>query len=332
MGSTMKPIGVLMMNLGTPEAPTTSAVKRYLREFLSDRRVVDMHPFLWKPILNGVILNFRPAKVAKVYQQVWMDEGSPLLVLGNRLRDRLQERLDSQNDDHKFIVETAMTYGSPSVEQAAKSFRSHGVDQIVVLPMYPQFSGSTTAAAYDRLMKSLKQCPHWPALSLIRDYADDEHYVAALVKKIKAQWESQGERRHLVFSYHGIPKRYVTQGDPYQARCEATTAAVVEALGLSSDEYTHVYQSRFGREEWLKPYADKTLKEFPSKGVKSINIISPAFSIDCIETLEEINIELREEFIAAGGQSFDYIPALNDAPEHVDLYEYLVRQNTKHWN
>lgn len=328
----MKPIGVLMMNLGTPDAPTPSAVKRYLREFLSDRRVVDMHPLLWKPILNGVILNFRPAKVAKVYQQVWMDEGSPLLVLGNRLRDRLQERLDKQSDGQTFVVEMAMTYGSPSVEQAAKSFRSKGVEQIVVLPMYPQFSGSTTAAAYDRLMKSLKRCPHWPALSLIQDYADHELYVAALVKKIKAQWENQGEQRHLVFSYHGIPKRYVTQGDPYQSRCEATTAAVVKALGLDSGDYTHVYQSRFGREEWLKPYADMTLKAFPSKGIKSINVISPAFSIDCIETLEEINMELRDEFVNAGGQSFDYIPALNDSSEHVDLYEYMVRQNTKHWN
>lgn len=327
----MRPIGVLMMNLGTPDAPTTVAVKRYLREFLSDRRVVDMSPLLWKPILNGVILNFRPAKVAKVYQQVWMDEGSPLLVLGNRLRDRLRERLNSNYGVNAYVVETAMTYGAPTVEDAANSFRAHGVDKIVLVPMYPQFSGSTTAAAYDRFMRSLKRCPHWPALSLLQDYADDPIYISALEKSVKSQWEAQGERRHLVLSYHGIPKRYVTQGDPYQARCEATTAALVEKLGLSEDEYTHVYQSRFGREEWLKPYADMTLKGFPEKNIKRINVISPAFSIDCIETLEEISMELRDEFVHAGGEAFDYIPALNDSEEHVDVYEHLVRDNTKHW-
>ena len=325
-----KPIGVLMMNLGTPEAPTPVAVRRYLKEFLSDSRVVDLNPILWKPILNGIILNIRPRKVAKVYQQVWMDGGSPLLVLGNRLRDRLRERL-STSEKHRFIVEMAMTYGTPNVETAAKAFRQQGVEHIVVLPMYPQFSATTTAAAYDRLMASLKKCPHWPAINLLQDYADHELYVDALTSHIEAQWQKQGEKRHLVFSYHGIPKRYVTQGDPYKARCEATTAAVVSKLGLTPEEYTHVYQSRFGREEWLKPYADMTLKSMPSKGIKAINVISPAFAIDCIETLEEISIELHDEFKEAGGELFDYIPALNDSDRHVDLYERLVLDNIKNW-
>lgn len=329
MSQTNSLIGVLLMNLGTPEAPTPSAVRKYLKEFLSDPRVVDVNPWIWKPILNGVILNIRPKKVAKVYQEVWMEEGSPLLVYGQRLTNKLDVALNE--DGRHFVVAKAMTYGQPSVESAAKLFREHRVEKILVLPMYPQFSRSTTAAAYDRLMLSLKQCPHWPALNLAQDYADHPTYVDALVRSIKAQWERQGESRHLVFSYHGIPKRYVTEGDPYQSRCEATTQAVVNALGLASTEYTHVYQSRFGREEWLKPYADETLKAMPAKGIKRINIISPAFAIDCIETLEEIDMQLREEFQHAGGEAFEYIPALNDSDEQVLLYKTMVLEQTRQW-
>ena len=322
-------IGVLLMNLGTPEAPTPAAVKTYLREFLSDPRVVDVNPWIWKPVLNGIILNLRPRKVAKVYQEVWMDEGSPLLVLGQRLTDKLNVQLNAEQE--RYVVVKAMTYGAPSVESAAKVFRERGVEKIFVMPMYPQFSRSTTAAAYDRLMNSLKRCPHWPALNLMQDYADHPLYVEALVNSIKAQWQAQGEQRHLVFSYHGVPERYVREGDPYQRRCEATTQAVVKQLGLTDADYTHVYQSRFGREEWLKPYADVTLRALPSKGIKALNVVSPAFSIDCIETLEEIDLQLREEFINAGGETFDYIAALNDSPDQVALYEALVYENTKQW-
>lgn len=322
-------IGVLLINLGTPEAPTPKAVRKYLKEFLSDPRVVDVNPLIWKPILNGVILNVRPKKVAKVYQEVWMDEGSPLLVLGQRLTKKLDEKLNAKQQH--FVVSMAMTYGEPSIEAAAKEFRLHNVERIVVLPMYPQFSRSTTAAAYDRLMLSLKRCPHWPALNLLQDYADHPQYIDALAKSVENQWSSQGEKRHLMFSYHGIPKRYVTEGDPYQSRCEATTQAVVEKLGLSASEYTHAYQSRFGREEWLKPYADETIRNMPNQGIKKLNVISPAFAIDCIETLEEINMQLRDEFLNAGGEAFDYIAALNDSEDHVNLYEKLVLDNTQHW-
>lgn len=322
-------IGVLLINLGTPEAPTPKAVRKYLKEFLSDPRVVDVNPLIWKPVLNGIILNLRPRKVAKVYQEVWMDEGSPLLVLGQRLTKKLDEKLNA--DGQRFVVTMAMTYGEPSVEAAAKVFRQHNVERIVVLPMYPQFSRSTTAAAYDRLMSSLKRCPHWPALNLLQDYADHPQYIDALAASIEKQWAVQGSKRHLMFSYHGIPKRYVTEGDPYQSRCEATTQAVVAKLGLNETEYTHAYQSRFGREEWLKPYADETIRAMPKKGIKSLNMISPAFAIDCIETLEEIDMQLRDEFMDAGGEAFDYIAALNDSKDHVSLYETLVLENTQHW-
>ncbi len=322
--------GVLMINLGTPDAPTTPEVRRFLKAFLSDPRVVDLNPLLWKPILNLIILTLRPPKVAKVYQQVWMEEGSPLLVLSDRLKENLKTAL-LQKTGQSVPVELAMTYGNPSVDSAAQKLREQGVDNILVLPMYPQFSATTTAAAYDRLMSSLKRCPHWPSLQLIHDYADHPLYIEALANSVKAQWSKQGERRHLVFSYHGIPKRYVTNGDPYARRCETTSKLVAEKLGLEDSEWTHVYQSRFGREEWLKPYADATLTALPSMGTKRINVISPAFSIDCIETLEEVSLELGEIFETNGGQAFDYIPALNESPDQVALYMDLIEKNTQQW-
>jgi len=325
-----KKIGVLLMNLGTPDAPETGAVRRYLREFLSDSRVVDLNPLLWKPILNLVILTLRPPKVAKVYQQVWMDEGSPLLVLSQRLKDKLQRQV-SEEFPVPVAVELAMTYGNPSVETAANKLRAQGVDKILVIPMYPQFSSTTSAAAYDRLMRSLKSCPHWPELHLAGDYADNPLYISALADSVRAQWEKQGERRHLVLSYHGIPKRYVSNGDPYSRRCELTSRLVAEELELGDSDWTHVYQSRFGREEWLKPYADETLRALPDMGIKKINVISPAFSIDCIETLEEVTLELGDEFKHSGGVAFDYIPALNDSPDQISLYMNIIEENIKNW-
>lgn len=323
--------GVLMMNLGTPDAPHASDVRRYLREFLSDTRVVDVSPLIWKPILNLAILPFRSPKVAKVYQQVWMDEGSPLLVLSNRLKTNVKAAL-SEKAGHTVPVELAMTYGNPSVESAAEALRQQGVKNIIIVPMYPQFSATTTAAAYDRVMSSLKACPHWPSLQLLHDYADHPLYIKALANSVRAQWDKQGERRHLVLSYHGIPKRYVTNGDPYARRCEITSKLVAEELELGDQDWTHVYQSRFGREEWLKPYADATLRALPSMGIKKINVISPAFSIDCIETLEEVTLELGDEFKHNGGQAFEYIPALNDTADQVALYVSLIEQNIKQWN
>lgn len=323
--------GVLMMNLGTPDGSQASDVRRYLREFLSDTRVVDVNPFIWQPILNLAILPFRSPKVAKVYQQVWMDEGSPLLVLSNRLKNNVKKAL-SDKVGHSVPVELAMTYGNPSVESAAKALREQGVNNIIVIPMYPQFSSTTTAAAYDRVMSSLKKCPHWPSLQLLHDYADHPLYIKALANSIRSQWDKQGERRHLVLSYHGIPKRYVTNGDPYARRCEKTSQLVAEELELGDHEWTHVYQSRFGREEWLKPYADATLKALPSMGIKKINVISPAFSIDCIETLEEVTLELGDEFKNNGGLAFDYIPALNDTPDQVALYLNIIEKNTQQWS
>ncbi|TBR38558.1 ferrochelatase [Marinomonas agarivorans] len=323
--------GVLLVNLGTPDKPEKSAVKRYLKEFLSDRRVVDLTPWLWQPILNLIILNLRPKKVAKLYQKVWLDEGSPLLVLGNRLVSKVSQAMNTDDQSSNIPVIHAMTYGNPSIVHAATLLRQKSVKKLLVIPMYPQFSATTTAAVYDKLFKGLGKCPSWPAITLLDDYAEHPLYIKALAESVQTQWEKQGGKRHLVFSYHGIPQRYADNGDPYPRRCQRTSELVAEYLRLKDDEWTHVYQSRFGREEWLKPYADVTLSELPSRGVTSINIISPAFAIDCLETLEEICFELKDEFMHAGGREYDYITALNDSSAHVDLYKALIEENTKNW-
>jgi len=323
--------GVLLVNLGTPEAPEKQAVKRYLKEFLSDRRVVDLSTWLWWPILNLVILNLRPKRVAKLYQKVWMPEGSPLLVLGNRLTKKLSDTLNSHEIGGAIPVVQAMTYGHPSINDSAAIFRQKGVKKILVLPMYPQFSATTTAAVYDKLFAGLKQCPSWPEMHLMNDYADHPLYIEALAKSVQQQWDTQGEKRHLLFSYHGIPQRYADNGDPYPRRCSQTSELVAEYLGLTNDEWTHSYQSRFGREEWLKPYADAVLQGLPQQGIKAINIISPAFAVDCLETLEEICFELKDVFVEAGGEHYDYIPALNDSDGQVALYQELITSNTRMW-
>lgn len=326
--------GVLLVNLGTPSAPEKHAVRRYLKEFLSDRRVVDLARWLWWPILNLVILNIRPARVAKLYKKVWMEDGSPLLVLGQRLTEKVKQEINISRPKGEAAIPVvqAMTYGSPSIAETASIFRQNKIKKLLVLPMYPQFSATTTAAVYDKLFASMKSCPCWPEMHLLNDYADHPLYIKALAESIQAQWEKQGGKRHLLFSYHGIPQRYADQGDPYARRCMCTSELVAAYLGLSDDEWTHAYQSRFGREEWLKPYADMTLENLPEKGIKRVNIISPAFAVDCLETLEEICFELKEVFMEAGGEEYDYIPALNDSDSQVLLYQTLIESNTSMWS
>ncbi|WP_438465258.1 ferrochelatase [Marinomonas sp. PE14-40] len=321
--------GVLLINLGTPDAPTANAVKTYLREFLSDPRVVDLNPLIWKPILNLVILNIRPKKVAELYKKAWFEDGSPLLVLGKRLAQKVGANFDDENLNIPLV--NAMTYGTPSIAEGLDDLRKQGVDKVVILPMYPQFSGTTTAAVYDAVFKALSKSSDWPSLHFIRDYANHPLYIKALANSVRNQWEAQGEQRHLLFSYHGIPKRYVSNGDPYEKHCNETSKLVAEELGLNESQWTHSYQSRFGREEWLKPYADETLKTLAQNGIKSLNVISPAFAVDCLETLEEICFELKEVFEEAGGEKYDYIPALNDNDDHVALYRSLILENSSQW-
>ncbi|EIO4082394.1 TPA: ferrochelatase [Vibrio parahaemolyticus] len=310
--------GVLLVNLGTPDEPTAPAVKRFLSQFLHDHRVVDMTRWLWCPILHGVILPIRSPKVAKLYESVWMKEGSPLMVYSKRQAKKLAQHLD-------MPVELGMTYGNPSLQSGFEALIAQGVEEVIVLPLYPQYSGTTTAAVSDGITKAFKQLPVMPAFSFIRDYHDHPMYIEALAHSVRQYWEEHGKGDYLLCSYHGIPKRYADNGDIYPQHCEETTRLLGEALGLSSDQIGMAYQSRFGREEWLQPYTDKTLETITSKGVKKIDIMTPAFSSDCLETLEEIAGENKEIFMEAGGEQFHYIPCLNDDDMHIDMMAELVR-------
>ncbi|USD41876.1 ferrochelatase [Vibrio sp. SCSIO 43135] len=309
--------GVLLVNLGTPDAATPAAVKRFLGEFLHDKRVVDMNRFLWCPLLHGAILPIRAPKVAKLYQSVWMDEGSPLLVYSKRQAKKLEAILT-------IPVELGMTYGSPSLRSGVDALLAKGVEDIIVLPLYPQYSGTTTAAVVDGLAKVFKQVSVVPGHRVVRDYHNHPLYIKALAATVRRSWESNGKGDYLLCSYHGIPKRFADNGDIYPRHCQVTTELLAKELGLEDHQIGMTYQSRFGREEWLQPYTDKTLETLPSNGVKKLDIMTPAFSSDCLETLEEISDQCKETFIEAGGESFNYIPCLNDSDDHIAMMVSLI--------
>ncbi|CNK90951.1 ferrochelatase [Yersinia pseudotuberculosis] len=313
--------GVLIVNLGTPDAPTSKAIKRYLAEFLSDRRVVDTSPLLWWPLLHGVILPLRSPRVAKLYQSVWMEEGSPLLVYSRRQQKALAARMPD------IPVELGMSYGSPNLPEAIEKLLAQGVTNLVILPLYPQYSCSTSAAVWDAVARVLKGYRRLPSISFIRDYAEHPAYISALKQSVERSFAEHGQPDRLVMSFHGIPKRYAQLGDDYPIRCEDTSRALRAALPLPAEKIIMTYQSRFGREPWLTPYTDETLKSLPSQGVKHIQLICPGFSADCLETLEEIKEQNREFFLHAGGEKFEYIPALNDDEGHIALLEQLIRHN-----
>lgn len=322
--------GVMLVNLGTPDAPTKKAVRRYLAEFLWDVRVVDVFRPLWWLILHCVILRIRPGRVAKAYASVWTDEGSPLLAISKKQRQALEKKLESQLG-YPVPVSLAMTYGTPSIEQAGMELRQAGVQNILMLPLFPQFSSSTTAAVYDRLALGLKACPHLPEIRWVNEYHQYPAYIQALAASVRDYWEKNGRGEKLLMSFHGIPQRYENKGDPYPSQCRATAKALAEELALKDDEWLCAFQSRFGREEWVKPYTDFTLKTWGKEGVSRVDIISPAFSSDCLETLEELEVENREFFMEAGGKEYHYIPCLNDRPDHIKMMSDLVLQNTKGW-
>ncbi|EMC4025073.1 ferrochelatase [Vibrio cholerae] len=313
-----KKLGILLANLGTPQAPTSQAVKAFLSQFLHDQRVVDMSRWLWCPLLHGIILPTRSPKVAKLYQSIWMDEGSPLMVYSRRQRDKLAEL--SQRP-----VELGMTYGEPSLLEAVRKLQQQGAEQIVVLPLYPQYSATTTAAVFDGLAKALRQLPVVPELHFIRDYHDHPLYIQALAESVRASWQLHGQGDLLLCSYHGIPKRYAQNGDIYPEHCQKTTELLAQALGLPQDKVMMTYQSQFGKEEWLQPYTDKTMEALPRQGIKKLDVICPAFSVDCLETLEEIAEQNQEIFLHSGGEAFHYVPCLNDSQSHIELMAALVK-------
>ncbi|HBR1280801.1 TPA: ferrochelatase [Klebsiella pneumoniae] len=310
--------GILLANLGTPDAPTPGAVKRYLRQFLSDKRVVDTSRLLWWPLLRGVILPIRSPRVAKLYQSVWMEEGSPLMVYSRRQQQALAARLPDTP------VALGMSYGSPSLTSAVDDLLAQGVEHIVVLPLYPQYSCSTVAAVWDELARILAKKRAIPGISFIRDYAEHPDYIHALAASVRASFAVHGEPDLLLLSYHGIPQRYANQGDDYPQRCRDTTRELVSALGLPPERVMMTFQSRFGREPWLTPYTDETLKMLGEKGTKHIQVLCPGFAADCLETLEEIAVQNREIFLEAGGKQYEYIPALNADAAHIEMMVNLT--------
>lgn len=318
-----KKVGVLLVNLGTPSEPTPSSVKHYLKEFLSDVRVVDTPRLLWWFILK-VILLIRPKPVSEAYASIWWDDGSPLMVISRRQQAALQAALNTELGKD-IPVALAMTYGEPTMEQAALELRKQNVESIIVLPLYPQNSSSTTAAVFDRLAKALKPCPHMPELTFISDYHDHPDYIHALANSVKQHWLEHGKAEKLLMSFHGIPQSYEDKGDPYPSQCRKTAHLLATQLGLKDEEWQSAFQSRFGRAEWVKPYTDKTLKEWGASGVKSVNVISPAFAADCLETLEELKEENREYFEEAGGKEYSYVTALNDNPDHIQMMVNLIK-------
>ncbi|GKN27077.1 ferrochelatase [Klebsiella pneumoniae] len=310
--------GILLANLGTPDAPTPGAVKRYLRQFLSDKRVVDTSRLLWWPLLRGVILPIRSPRVAKLYQSVWMEEGSPLMVYSRRQQQALAARLPDTP------VALGISYGSPSLASAVDDLLAQGVEHIVVLPLYPQYSCSTVAAVWDELARILAKKRAIPGISFIRDYAEHPDYIHALAASVRASFAVHGEPDLLLLSYHGIPQRYANQGDDYPQRCRDTTRELVSALGLPPERVMMTFQSRFGREPWLTPYTDETLKMLGEKGTKHIQVLCPGFAADCLETLEEIAVQNREIFLEAGGKQYEYIPALNADAAHIEMMVNLT--------
>jgi ferrochelatase len=317
-------LGILLINLGSPDAPTTSAVRRYLVEFLWDRRVVEIPRALWWLILHGVILRIRPPRSARAYQKVWSDQGSPLVAI-TRSQARAVEKQLQQKFRGNVIVDFAMRYGKPSVSSGLRALRKAGTRRLLVLPMYPQYSATTTASVFDAVTNELQQWRWLPDLRFINHYHDHPKYITTLAHSIEKHWEKHQRAQKLLFSFHGIPQRYFDQGDPYFCHCQKTVRLVAEKLELGEDEYMVVFQSRFGKEPWLQPYCDRTLEQLAADGIKSVDIVCPGFAADCLETLEEMNMQNRELFLAAGGEDYRYIPALNDRAEHIDaLCEVLT--------
>ncbi len=314
---------VLLINLGTPDAPATKDVRRYLAEFLADPRVVEIPKLVWSVILHGVILRTRPAKSAALYKQIWTDEGSPLLDITRRQARALQQYLD--NEKRNVEVRYAMRYGNPSIAGTLNEIHQAGVDDVIVLPLYPQYAAPTTASGFDAIAKEMMKWRYLPSLRFINTYHDHPDYIKALADSISKDFEKNGKPEKLVLSYHGMPERNLKLGDPYYCFCKKTTRLVVESLGLEESEYITTFQSRFGKAKWLTPYTDETLKRLAKEGVDEIAIICPAFSSDCLETLEEIERENREVFEEAGGRRYRYIAALNDDPLHIEMMANIVK-------
>ena len=315
--------GILLINLGTPDTTDWWDIRKYLKEFLSDKRVIEVNPIIWKIILNLFILTFRPSKTAQAYKKIWRKESneSPLLYFTRNQAHKLNNKIGNE----KLVIDFAMRYGNPSIKKRLNKLKEEGCEHIIILPLYPQYAAATTATVCDEVYRSLMSMRWQPSLQIIPHYESEPKYIDALVESIKKKINEINWRPDLIVSsYHGIPKSYFDKGDPYQCYCQKTTRLMSEKFNEIEIKIT--FQSRFGPQEWLKPYTDKTLEELPKNGVKNLLIICPGFSSDCVETLEEINIAGRETFINSGGENFDLIPCLNDSDQHIDLFKHLIKR------
>ncbi len=309
-------IGVLLANLGTPDSPTPTALRRYLRQFLSDPRVVEAPRALWWLILNLIILRVRPKRSARLYRMVWTDEGSPLLVTTRRQATALASVL-SRRSGSQVVVEAAMRYGRPAISSGLRRLAENGCGRVLVLPAYPQYAAATTGSTFDAVARELSGWRNLPELRMVRSYHDHPGYIAALAASVREAWSDGRSPAKLILSFHGIPKRYADAGDPYPGECWQTARLVTRELGLARRRWALTFQSRFGREPWLTPYTDKTLQALGRKGFAGIDVVCPGFAADCLETLEEIAVTNREGFEHAGGTDYRYISALNDRPDHI---------------
>jgi len=324
------PIGVLLTNLGTPEAPTKPALRRYLKQFLSDPRVVELPRWVWWPILQGVVLRVRPSRSAHAYNRIWTNEGSPLLVNSRHQQAAVAVELRHRMNG-PIEVELGMRYGNPSIPGALASLQSKGVDRLLVLPLYPQYSAATTASTFDMIAETLGGWRYIPQVRMINHYFDYPGYIRAVADSIREHWERSGRADRLLFSFHGMPKSSMEAGDPYYHECRRSAELIAQALELNDGQWYVAFQSRFGFAEWLRPYTIDTLKEWGGAGVRSVDVVCPGFSADCLETLEEIAMLNREAFLSAGGRAYHYIPALNDRPDHTQALADLIMENLQGW-
>jgi ferrochelatase len=326
---------VLLVNLGTPEAPTAPALRRYLGEFLWDPRVVEIPRPLWWLILNGVILNTRPRKSAEKYAAIWLPEGSPLRVYTERQAKLLKGHLGAAGHGH-LLVEYAMRYGEPAIGATLDRLKAAGATRVLVVPLYPQYAASTTASVFDDVADWGKRTRHLPALRFVRDYHDDKRYIAALAASVREHWQQTGGKPsgadyRLVMSFHGLPRRSLDLGDPYFCECQKTGRLLAAALGLNDQEYLVTFQSRFGKAEWLQPYTQPTLEKLAREGVKRVDTLCPGFAADCLETLEEIAMECKAAYLSSGGGEFHYIPCLNDRPDGIAMLAGIVADHLGDW-
>lgn len=322
--------GVLLVNLGTPDAPDAPSLRRYLSEFLSDPRVVEIPRIVWYPILNLAILPKRPAASAEKYKKVWTEQGSPLLTISRQQQASIQKEVERRFQG-PVKVELAMRYGNPSIRDSLLKLKAEGVRRLLILPLYPQYCAATTATTFDATFNELKRWRWVPELRTVTHYHDHPGYIEALTQSLFEYWNKNLRGEVLVMSFHGIPKRNLTQGDPYYCECQKTARLLAENLNLRPNEYRVTFQSRFGKAEWLQPYTDKTLEALPKEGIKTVDVICPGFAADCLETLEEIQIENKEIFLKAGGQNYQYIPALNTSYRHIQMLCDVIQQHTQGW-